>query len=201
MKNINKTLTLDRDPLDLFSEWYFQAKNKEVNDPNAMNLSTVDKDLKPSSRIVLMKSFDEKGFVFNTNLNSKKSKKISKNSFVCLNFYWKSLRKQVRIEGKTKLIEDEEADMLFSKRPEGSKISAWASNQSSHLKNREELNKKVINLEKKYQNNKIPRPPYWSGYRIIPNLFEFWQDMPFRLHDRVEYKKVKGIWKARRLYP
>ena len=201
MKNNRKILTLNRNPLNLFQEWYLQAEKNEINDPNAMDLSTVGKDLKPSSRIVLMKSFDRRGFVFNTNLNSKKSKKIINNSFVSLNFYWKSLRKQVRIEGKAVLLRNKESDHLFNKRPDGSKIGAWASSQSSYLKSRNELENKVKNLKEKYKNKKIPRPIYWSGYRVVPQLYEFWQNMPFRLHDRIEYRNVKGIWKAKRLYP
>ena len=201
MKNNAKILTLDRNPLNLFHEWYLLAEKKEINDPNAMDLCTVGKDLKPSSRMVLMKSFDGRGFIFNTNLNSKKSKKIKNNSFVSLNFYWKSLRKQVRIEGKAILLSNKEADTLFRKRPDGSKIGAWASSQSAYLKSRNELEKKVKKLKEKYNNKEIPRPSYWSGYRVVPKLYEFWQDMPFRLHDRIEYRKVNGIWKAKRLYP
>ncbi len=201
MKNNAKILTLNRNPLNLFNEWYLLAEKKEINDPNAMDLCTVGKDSKPSSRMVLMKSFDVRGFVFNTNLNSKKAKKIKNNSFVSLNFYWKSLNKQVRIEGKAILLSNKEADILFKERPEGSKIGAWASNQSAYLKSRNELEKKVKKLRKKFNNKLIPRPSYWSGYRVIPQLYEFWQDMPFRLHDRIEYRKVNGIWKAKRLYP
>jgi len=201
MKNNTKILTLNRNPFNLFNEWYLLAEKKEINDPNAMDLCTVDKHLQPSSRMVLMKSFDERGFIFNTNLNSKKAKKITNNSFVSLNFYWKSLRKQVRIEGKARLLISKEADMLFNKRPKGSKIGAWASSQSAYLKSRNELEKKVKKLKEKYKYREVPRPPFWSGYRVIPHLYEFWQDMPFRLHDRIEYRKVNNIWKVKRLYP
>lgn len=201
MKNNTNILTLDRDPFELFNEWYSEAKEKEINDPNATTLSTVGKDLKPSSRMVLMKSFNEKGFVFNTNLNSKKSKEITNNSFVCLNFYWKSLRKQIRIEGPAKILNKTDADILFTERPRGSKIAAWSSNQSSILRNRKELDANVKKFEKKFKNLLVPRPSYWSGYIVKPTIFEFWQDMPFRLHDRIEYKKSKNTWKVKRLYP
>ena len=201
MKNNTNILTLDRDPFELFNEWYSEAKEKEINDPNATTLSTVGKDLKPSSRMVLMKSFNEKGFIFNTNLNSKKSKEIINNSFVCLNFYWKSLRKQIRVEGPAKILDKTDADILFAERPRGSKIAAWASNQSSTLTSRKELDTNVKKFEKKFKNLLVPRPSYWSGYIVKPTIFEFWQDMPFRLHDRIEYKKNKNTWKVKRLYP
>ena len=201
MKNNTNILTLDRDPFELFNEWYSEAKEKEINDPNATTLSTVDKNLKPSSRMVLMKSFNEKGFIFNTNLNSKKSKEIINNSFVCLNFYWKSLRKQIRVEGPAKILDKTDADILFAERPRGSKIAAWASNQSSILTSRKELDTNVKKFEKKFKNLLVPRPSYWSGYIVKPTIFEFWQDMPFRLHDRIEYKKNKNTWKVKRLYP
>tara|TARA_Y100000590_G_scaffold276031_1_gene309925 strand:- start:4374 stop:4979 length:606 start_codon:yes stop_codon:yes gene_type:complete len=201
MKNNTNILTLDRDPFELFNEWYSEAKEKEINDPNATTLSTVGKNLKPSSRMVLMKSFNEKGFIFNTNLNSKKSKEIINNSFVCLNFYWKSLRKQIRVEGPAKILDKTDADILFAERPRGSKIAAWASNQSSTLTSRKELDTNVKKFEKKFKNLLVPRPSYWSGYIVKPTIFEFWQDMPFRLHDRIEYKKNKNTWKVKRLYP
>ncbi len=201
MKNDNKILVLNQNPFELFRKWFSMAVKKELNDPNAMNLSTVDAKFQPSSRMVLMKSFDKKGFVFNTNFNSKKGKNISNNNLVSLNFHWKSLRKQVRIEGKAIKISKGEADNLFFERPKESKIGAWASKQSEVLIKRTELEERVVKFEKKFRNKKILRPPNWSGYRVIPNLFEFWQDMPFRLHDRLEFKKVKSIWKIRKLYP
>ena len=201
MENNNNILNLNRDPFDLFNKWFSLAKKKEINDPNAMNLSTVSDNLQPTSRLVLLKSFNKKGFVFNTNLNSKKANDISNNSQVSLNFYWKSLRKQVRIDGKAIKLNKAESDVYFKSRPKDSKIGAWASNQSSNLKNREELITKVKIYEKKFKNKKIPRPSYWSGYRVVPHLFEFWQDMPFRLHDRLEFNKIGNLWKAKKLYP
>ena len=201
MKNITNNLNQEKDPLEIFNRWFLLAKEKEINDPNAMSLATVEKDLKPSIRMVLMKSFDKNGFVFNTNINSKKGKAISNNSFVSLNFHWKSLLKQIRIEGCAEKISEEEADQLFSVRPKNSKIGAWASDQSNILSDRSKLELKIQKYKEKYKGKKIPRPAYWSGYRVLPNLYEFWQDMPFRLHDRIQYKKVNGLWQVNKLYP
>jgi len=201
MKNNIKFLNLEDDPYDLFNEWYELAKKNEINDPNAMNLSTVNQNFQPSSRMVLMKFFNKKGFVFNTNMNSKKAKEIINSSKVCLNFYWKSIRKQVRIEGSAEQINKEEADNLFNIRPEESKIGAWASDQSSDLLNRADLEIKVKKYQEKFKDTLIPRPTYWSGFVVVPDLLEFWQDMPFRLHDRLEFKKDKNIWKVKKLYP
>ena len=196
-----KLINVKEDPIILFNEWFQEAKQKEINDPNAMNLSTVSKSLWPSSRIVLLKSFDRNGFVFYTNTESKKGISININPQVSLNFHWKSLLKQIRIEGIAKLLTNKEADKYFDSRPEESKIGAWASDQSSELKNREELINKVKKYTEKYKEKNIPRPNYWTGFRVEPLLIEFWQDMPFRLHDRVEYKKNNNSWLIKKLYP
>jgi len=201
---MNKSISLinaDPDPINLFNSWFKEASISEINDPNAMNLSTISKDLKPSSRMVLLKDFSQNGFIFYTNLNSKKGESIIKNPNVALNFHWKSLLRQVRIEGKAKKILDEEADEYYESRTEDSKIGAWASNQSSELKSREELEKKVKYYKKKFENKKIIRPSFWTGYRVKPDLIEFWHDMPFRLHDRLEYKKINNVWISKKLYP
>ena len=190
-----------KDPFLLFEEWFEEAKLKEQNDPNAMNLSTISKDLKPSSRIVLLKSFDQDGFVFYTNLQSKKGISLLSNSNASLTFHWKSLLKQIRIEGRAHQVTNKEADDYFNSRPMESRIGAWASNQSSELSDRQELIDKISLYKKKFQQNSISRPPYWTGFRVEPNLIEFWKDMPFRLHDRIEYKKTDNTWIARRLYP
>lgn len=190
-----------KDPFLLFEEWFEEAKLKEQNDPNAMNLSTISKDLKPSSRIVLLKSFDQDGFVFYTNLQSKKGISLLSNSNASLTFHWKSLLKQIRIEGRAHQVTSKEADDYFNGRPMESRISAWASNQSSELSDRQELIDKISLYKKKFQQNSISRPPYWTGFRVEPNLIEFWKDMPFRLHDRIEYKKTDNKWISRRLYP
>ena len=200
MKN-NNFIPLNEDPIDLFAQWYEEAKKTEVNDPNAMNLATISKDNKPSSRIVLLKSFSVKGFVFYTNTLSKKGKSLDNNKYAALNFYWKSLLKQIRIEGEVALVNENEANEYFDSRPIDSKIGAWASSQSGHLKDRSELLKKVEIMKQRFANKLIIRPPHWTGYLVIPNLIEFWQDMPHRLHDRVEYKITESGWEARNLYP
>ena len=188
-----KLINAKEDPIILFSEWFEEAKQKEINDPNAMNLSTISESLIPSSRIVLLKSFDNDGFVFYTNVESKKGNSINLNPQVSL--------RQIRIEGIAKLVTNKEADEYFYSRPEGSKIGAWASDQSSELKTREELIDKIKKYTEKYKEKIIPRPLYWTGFRVEPLLIEFWQDMPFRLHDRVEYKKNNNSWLIKRLYP
>ena len=199
--NNNNLISLEEDPIDLFSKWYEEAKKTEVNDPNAMNLATISKDNKLSSRIVLLKSFSVNGFVFYTNILSKKGNSLENNKHAALNFYWKSLLKQVRVEGEVIRVNENEADEYFNSRPIDSKIGAWASSQSDYLKNRSELLKKVKIIKEKFANKSIIRPPHWTGYLVIPSLFEFWQHMPHRLHDRVEYRKTESGWKARNLYP
>ena len=189
------------DPINLFKDWFEEALQKEINDPNAMNLSTISKDLKPSSRMVLLKSFDNNGFVFYTNINSKKGTSIISNPNVALNFHWKSMLKQIRIEGKAHQVTNKEADDYFNSRPEDSKIATWASNQSSVLFNREKLNENIKYYKKKFENITIIRPPHWTGFQVEPELIEFWQDIPFRLHDRLEFKKINGEWFAKKLFP
>ena len=188
-------------PLSLFKEWYEDAKKSEINDPNAMNLATISPNGKPSSRIVLLKSFNEQGFIFYTNSNSKKGKSIKNNTNVALNFHWKSLLKQIRIEGTVSIVENSEADQYYNSRPLGSRIGAWASKQSEELDDRSTLLNRVEEYEKKFEKTNISRPAHWNGYLVNPNLIEFWQDMPFRLHDRVEFKKKKDSWISRKLYP
>ena len=188
-------------PLSLFEEWFEDAKKNEINDPNAMNLATVSSDGKPSSRIVLLKSFNDQGFIFYTNSNSKKGKAIKNNTNVALNFHWKSLQKQIRIEGNVSIIGNAEADEYYNSRPLGSRIGAWASMQSDKLDDRSLLLNRVVEFEKKFQNSDISRPSHWNGYQVKPCLIEFWQDMPFRLHDRLEFSRKKDHWVTRKLYP
>ncbi len=188
-------------PLSLFEEWFEYAKKSEINDPNAMNLATISSDGKPSSRIVLLKSYNQNGFIFYTNSNSKKGRALENNINVALNFHWKSLQKQVRIEGTVSIVEKSEADEYYNSRPVGSRIGAWASIQSEQLDDRSSLLKRVDEFEKKFQNKDISRPPHWNGYLVKPSLIEFWQDMPFRLHDRVEFRKENNKWVSRKLYP
>ncbi|MDC2992353.1 pyridoxamine 5'-phosphate oxidase [Pelagibacteraceae bacterium] len=188
-------------PMTLFKEWFESAKKSEINDPNAMNLATISSNGKPSSRIVLLKSFSDKGFVFYTNSKSKKGKAIENNNNVALNFHWKSLQKQIRIEGTVNLIENYVADQYYNSRPLGSRIGAWASMQSEELDDRSTLLNSVAKYEKKFKISDISRPSYWNGYQVTPNLIEFWQEMPFRLHDRVEFRKEENNWISRKLYP
>ena len=194
-------LNENSDPFILFKVWFDEACTKEINDPNAMNLSTISTDLKPSSRMVLLKDFNHKGFVFYTNINSKKGISINGNPNVSLNFHWKSTLKQVRIEGLVTKVTDKEADQYFSSRHKESRIGAWASQQSTELKDRKILEEKIIFYNNKFSSSEIVRPSYWTGFRVIPNLIEFWQDMPFRLHDRLEFKKIKNEWTSRKLFP
>ena len=201
MNHLKQLININENPFILFDKWFAEAKQKEINDPNAMNLATTGKDLCPSSRIVLLKSHNISGFVFYTNLNSRKGSRINENANVVLNFHWKSLLRQVRIEGAAELVSDKEADEYYDSRPKESRIGSWASNQSSELENREELENKIKEYKKKFKGKKIPRPKYWSGYRVKPNLIEFWQEMPFRLHDRVEFIISEKGWIGKRLYP
>ncbi len=201
MKQTKQLIDINENPFILFDKWFAEATKKEISEPNAMNLATVGKDLRPRSRVVLLKSHDTSGFVFYTNLNSRKGIHIRENLQVSLNFYWKSLSKQVKIAGVIKLVSDKEADKYYDSRPEESRIGAWASNQSLELKNREELEKIVELYKEKFKGKKIPRPAYWSGFRVKPDLIEFWQGMPNRLHDRVEFTKSEKGWSGKNLYP
>ena len=196
-----KFINSNKKPIELFEEWFDEAKKSEFNDPNAMNLATISSDGKPNSRIVLLKSYDDNGFVFYTNSKSKKGKAIKNNSSVALNFHWKTLQRQIRVEGDVSQISNSEADEYYNSRPLGSKIGAWASLQSEELDDRSTLTKRVEEFKKKFSNNDVPRPSYWNGYLVKPNLIEFWQEMPFRLHDRVQYTKIDKAWKETRLYP
>ena len=187
-------------PFELFANWYDLAIETEINDPNAMTLSTISNN-QPSSRVVLLKSHDEKGFVFYTNSNSKKGKSISENNNIALNFHWKTQNRQIRIEGQAKIVSSEIADSYFNSRPRGSQIGAWSSNQSAELKTRSELIDNIKKFEKKYEDQDIPRPSHWNGYLVKPQLIEFWQEMPFRIHDRVVYTLLNNEWEIKKLYP
>ena len=187
-------------PFELFANWYDLAIETEINDPNAMTLSTISNN-RPSSRVVLLKSHDEKGFVFYTNSNSKKGKSISENNNIALNFHWKTQNRQIRIEGQAKIVSSEVADSYFNSRPRGSQIGAWSSNQSEELISRSELIDKIKKSETKYADQNIPRPLHWNGYLVKPKLIEFWQEMPFRIHDRVIYTLLNNKWEIKKLYP
>tara|TARA_B100000575_G_C22885623_1_gene515712 strand:- start:68 stop:673 length:606 start_codon:yes stop_codon:yes gene_type:complete len=201
MSTESNLINSNANPMLLFEDWFEEAKKSEINDPNAMNLATVSTDGKPSSRIVLLKSFNDEGFVFYTNSNSKKGKALKNNTNVALNFHWKTLQRQIRIEGSVLLVSKAQADEYYNSRPLGSRIGAWASRQSEELDDRSTLLDKVKEYENKFLNDSISRPLHWNGYQVNPNLIEFWQDMPFRLHDRVEFTKQKNTWVSRKLYP
>lgn len=190
------------DPFKLFSEWMSDARHLEMNDSNAMSLATVDRFGTPDVRIVLMKSFDEKGFVFYTNNESVKGQQLNQSSSAALCFHWKSLRRQVRIRGEACAVTDAESDAYFASRARGSKIGATASDQSRPLESRELFEARIKNLEEEYaENSDIPRPDHWGGWRVVPNIIEFWRDRPFRLHDRLVFMKNGSAWTKQRLFP
>ncbi len=190
-------------PIELFNEWFNEAKKTEINDPNALALATSSKDGAPSVRIVLLKSFNQNGFVIYTNLDSKKSLDIKNNPNAAMCFYWKSILRQIRITGEITKVSDADADLYFKSREYESRIGAWASKQSSVLKNREELYQEIENYKKKYSDKKnIPRPSYWSGWNLNPNEIEFWLDGKNRIHQRLKYiKSQNGIWNRFLLSP
>lgn len=189
-------------PLELFKIWMLEAEKKEINDPNALSLATTNTKNEPSVRMVLLKDFSKEGFVFYTNLNSPKSTDIKKNPKTAMCFHWKSLQRQVRVFGTVKQVSDKEADLYFNSRPYESRIGAWASNQSSILKDRKELLKKIEEYKKKYKDGKnIPRPENWSGWCLNPTCIEFWLGEEFRIHERLQYTKVSDVWKKDILYP
>ena len=189
-----------KDPFVLFKMWYDLACSTEINDPNAMTLATISNN-KPSSRVVLLKSHDENGFIFYTNSNSKKGQSIKENNSIALNFHWKTQNRQVRIEGQANMVSSEIANSYFNSRPRGSKIGAWSSNQSHEMNSRNELIKNIEEIEKKYKDKDIPRPAHWNGYLVKAQLIEFWQEMPFRVHDRLVYVYSDNSWEIKKLYP
>lgn len=189
------------EPFDLFASWMKDATAKEINDPDAMNLATVDDRGRPSSRMVLLKSVDPRGFVFYSNLESRKGRELAGNPFVALCFHWKSLRRQVRVEGPVEQVSDEEADAYYASRARGSQIGAWASQQSRPLESRFALEKRVAEFAAKFGLGKVPRPPHWSGFRVLPQRIEFWTDKPFRLHERAVYVREGEAWTMEKLYP
>lgn len=203
------TFTDAKDPFALFGAWMSDAEKSEPNDPNAMALSTVDPDGLPNVRMVLLKGVDDagrgvdRGFVFYTNLESAKGREIQSALKAAVCFHWKSLRRQIRVRGTVALVSDTEADAYFQTRARGSRLGAWASTQSRPLESRFALEKAVATITARYPIGEIPRPPHWSGFRIMPVEIEFWHDRPFRLHDRLVFRRSSAgePWQTTRLYP
>jgi len=188
-------------PLPLFKAWLLEAMSCGLSEPNAMTLATVDNNGSPSARIVLLRGVDERGFVFYTNFTSRKGQELQQTPRAALCFYWMPLKKQVRIEGRSIQVSDEEADHYFATRPRGSQISAWASKQSSPMANAKDFSHRIDELTKRYEGVEVPRPPFWSGFRIVPERIEFWEEGKFRMHTRHLHTKTDKGWKRELLYP
>jgi len=192
---------LDPDPIRQFRCWFEAATLSEIPEPNAMVLATASPDGRPSARIVLLRGYDEQGFVFFTNYDSRKGRELAANPHAALVFHWHDLERQVRVEGPVVQVSAEESDAYFQSRPAGSRLGAWASRQSEVIADREILEARVRALEIQYADGRIPRPEHWGGYRVIPTVLEFWQGRPSRLHDRLRYTRSAGGWLIERLAP
>ena len=188
-------------PIAQFEVWFKAALEAAVIEPNAMTLSTVQANGRPRSRVVLLKELNETGFIFYTNYRSQKADDMAAHSFAALTFWWGELERQVRIEGHIEKVSEAESDAYFAVRPRGSQIGAWVSDQSQVIKDREELLQKQKELETRFENQIIPRPVYWGGYRLVPDVIEFWQGRPSRLHDRLRYRLEAENWIIERLSP
>lgn len=192
---------VDVDPFVQFQYWFEEAVRANVNEANAMSVATAGKSGKPSIRVVLLKRFDENGFVFFTNYKSKKGQDLNENPYAAISFFWPELFRQIRIEGKVHRVEAAESDSYFASRPFDSRVGAIASMQSEVMNQRESLESKVNELIKFYEGKEVPRPETWGGFCLVPDHFEFWQGRPNRLHDRLVYEKTQGFWEIKRLYP
>jgi len=189
------------DPFRQFALWFEEAEVKEPNDPSAMALATVGADGMPAVRMVLLKGVDERGFVLYTNLESRKGEQLAGQPLAALCFHWKSLRRSVRVEGTVEAVTGAEADAYFATRARSSQIGAWASSQSRPLAGRFELEKRIARFTAQFGVGAVPRPPHWSGFRVLPRRIEFWEDRPFRLHDRLVFHRSDAGWRTEKLYP
>ena len=194
-------LLSETDPFALFDAWFAEALKKEPNDANAMSLATVDASGLPDVRMVLLKGADRDGFVFYSNLESAKGRELAANPKAALLFHWKSLRRQVRVRGAVTPTTPDEADAYFATRARPAQLGAWASDQSRTLPDRLALEKKIAEVGLRFGVGKVPRPPHWSGFRVVPESIEFWRDRPFRLHERLVFERAAGGWTTRRLFP
>lgn len=192
---------VDRDPMKQFDIWFRDAIAAESLDPNAMALATTDSEGRPSARVVLLKGFDDRGFVFFTNYESRKGRDLAENPHASLCFWWGELVRQVRIDGVVERVAAKESDAYFESRPIDSKLGAWASDQSCAVASREALERRMEEVRARYAGSDVPRPAHWGGYRLIPDAIEFWQGRPNRLHDRLYFRLVDGVWTLNRLAP
>jgi pyridoxamine 5'-phosphate oxidase len=192
---------MDPDPVTQFRGWFESAVGARLHEPNAMILATATNEGRPSARTVLLKGYDERGFVFYTNYEGRKARELAANPACALLFYWGELERQVRIEGRAGRLPDEESDAYFASRPRGSRLGAWASEQSRPVEDRSVLEERLRALEAEYAGREIPRPSFWGGYRVEPDSVEFWQGRGNRLHDRISYRRDVGAWRLERLQP
>jgi pyridoxamine 5'-phosphate oxidase len=189
------------DPVEQFRRWFDEALEADLHEPNAFVLATATRDGLPSARVVLLKGLDERGFVFYTNYEGRKGRELEENPRAALLFYWGELERQVRVEGTVSRTSEEESDAYYASRPRGSRLGAWASEQSRVVEGREFLEDRIGDLEAEYEGREVPRPAFWGGYRVEPEAVEFWQGRENRLHDRIVYRREDGGWKTERLQP
>ncbi len=189
------------DPIEQFRRWFDAALDAGLHEPNAMTVATATRDGSPSARVVLLKGFDGRGFVFYTNYEGRKGRELEENPRAALLFYWGELERQVRIEGTVSRVSEEESDAYYASRPRGSRLGAWASEQSRTVEGRGVLEGRIGDLEEEYEGREVPRPPFWGGYRVWPEVVEFWQGRENRLHDRIVYRRQGGGWEIERLQP